>query len=132
MCDSAQAGFDAAQYDWTGIFEEAPDQVRVGDGCPVGSLVVHTAGGVIVALAAFFQCGMVCHHRVDAAGGDAPEQTRFAQTGDIRLGLSVWLGDDTHLVACLQQQLANQRSPDERAVDVAVAADQDNIQVIPA
>ena len=131
MGHPAQGGFDTAQDDGAGILVKAADEIGVGDHRPVGAAVVLTAGSVIIGAAFLFVGGVIGDHRIDAAAGDPPEQYRLTQAGDIGIGSGIRLGNDPHPESGSFQHPANDRRTDERAVDITVAADQDDIQLIP-
>ncbi len=131
MCHPAQGGFDPAQDDRAGILVKAADEVGVSDHRAIGAAVVLAAGSVIIGAAFVFIGGVIGDHRIDAAAGDPPEQYRLAQAGDIGIGSGIRLGNDPHAESGAFQHPADHGGTDERAVDIAVTADQDDIQFIP-
>ncbi len=128
----AQGGFDPAQDDRAGVLEMTANEIRIGNDCPVGTAVVLTAGSVVVRAAFFLEGGVIGHHRVDAAAGHPPEQARLAQAGDVCRGGDIGLGDDPHPVAGALKHPSDHGRADEGAVDIAVTADQDHIERVPA
>ena len=130
--DAPQAGLDAAEHDGRGLFAAAADQVRVGDHRPVWPPVVAAARGVVVGLAAQARGGAVGDHGVDGAAGDAPEQARLAQAGEVRGRVRVRLGDDADAEALLDEHPADHRHAHEGRVDVSIAGDQDHVERVPA
>ncbi len=111
---------------------KAADDVGIDDRSPVGAAGVLPAGGVIVRAARLFQSGVVGNHRVDAAGGHAPEQARLPETGDIHIRFRVGLGDDPNAVAGVEQHFPDDGGTDKGAVDVGIAGHQDDVERIPA
>ncbi len=132
MGGPAQGGFHAAQHDRDGVFEVAADQVRIDQRGAVGAFGVFPAGGVIILAAGTSGGGIVGDHRVDRAGADAPEQTRLTQAGDVRFGLNIRLCDDPDLVTRVEQDFADHRHAHERGINVGVAGDENDVELLPA
>ena len=123
-----KAGLHPTDNDRPRIFKIAAHQVAIGDHCQVRAPVVQTAGGEIVLAALFADGGIVCDHRIHAAGGDTPEKIRFAQTADVLPAVDIGLGDDSHPVARVQQNLADDGYADKRRIHVGIPGHQDDIQ----
>jgi hypothetical protein len=55
MGNPPQAGLNAPQYDRSGVFEKAPDEVGVDDGGPVWTPIIDSTGGVVILFPFFFR-----------------------------------------------------------------------------
>ena len=86
--------------------------------------------GVVGARAAIG--GVAVDHRVHVAGGDAKEQVGLAQLAEGVGAVPVRLRDDADAETLRLQQPSDQRHAEARMVDVAVAADNDDVAGIPA
>ena len=51
--------------------------------------------------------------KIEAPGGDPPEQGGFAQPRDVT-AVDIRLADDAHPETCIDKHLPNHRNPDER------------------
>ena len=114
------------------LFTKATDDIRIDDGSAIGATVVHTTGGVIVGAARLHEGGVIGDHGIDTAGGDTPEEARLTQATDIEVSLWVGLGYDADVETGIMKHFADDRSTDERTVDVGITRNQDDIQAIPA
>jgi hypothetical protein len=132
MGDAPQAGLDSAEDDGSGRLEMPPDQVGIGDHGPVGTTVVDAPGGEIIAAPPLSGGRVIGDHGIHAPAGHPPEQLRLPQPGDVAAVAYVRLGDDAHAIPRLHEHPADDRHPDMRGIDIAVARDQDYVQSFPS
>ena len=138
MWDAAQGGFDSAENNGRGKigagerFHISPNETGVNDGGAVGAAVVFSAGGVIVSAAFLFKCGVIGDHRIHASGGDAPKELGRAEPADVGEGVGARLGDDPNAIPRIREDFADDGCPHEGAVYIAVAADDDDVEGVPA
>jgi len=129
--DAAQTGLDAADHDLhTGVGFAAALRVD-GDGA-VGALVRRAVRGVGVVGAGFAISRVAVDHRIHIAGSDAEEEARPTQRLEGFGTVPGRLGDDAHAQALRFQKAADQGHAEARMVDIAVAADQDDVALVPA
>ena len=127
MRDAAEGGFDAAEDDGLRWLEGGADGVRVGDGGAVGAAGIRAAGGEVVLVAALAGGRVVRHHRVDAAGGDAPEEQGLAERAEGVRVMDVGLREEGDAEAVAHEDLS-----DDGDADVGVARDEDDVGRVPA
>ena len=71
--------------------------------------------------------GILVHHRVHAAWGNAEEQARAAQLLEVaEVAVPVRLRNDGHAIACCLQRPSNDGGPEGWMVYIGVAREQDN------
>ncbi len=131
MGQSAQRRLHAAGDD-RHAGEGLAGAVAVGQRGPVGAQADAAAGRVGVVVADFLVGGVMIDQRVHVAGADAEEEARPAELPPRFAGAPVGLGQHGNAEA-LGLQHANQDGGGEAGVvDVGVAADQDDVNVVPA
>ena len=85
----------------------------------------------VVGTKAFVSCIMV-HHRVHAACRDAEKQPRLAEFPEVaQVVTPVGLRDDAYFVAFLFKCASDNRRPERWMVDVRVAADKHDVELVP-
>ena len=75
------------------------------------------------------------HHRVHVSAGDAEEETWPAAGGEVGEAarfVPARLAHDADPEPARGEQAADQRNPEGRVIDVRVAVDQDDVELIPS
>ena len=129
---SAQRCLDAADHDGRVRVERLED-ARIDGHRAVGAESGLAAGRVGVVAAQAEVGRVVVHHRIHAAGRDAEEEARFAQFAEVaQVVAPVGLRHDGHAVAFGLQQPADDRRSEGGVIDVGIAGEQDDVEVVPA
>lgn len=132
MGQAPEGGFDAA-HDDRDMREQPFEDLGVDRHGIVGAEPRLAAGRVGV-VAPQAQVGrVVVDHRVHRPGRDAEKEPRHAQLGEVaQIVAPVGLRHDGHVVAFGLQQAADHRRAERRVVDVCVAREEDDVQLIPS
>ncbi len=131
MGDAPQRRFDAAEHDGHAR-HRAADQVRVDDAGAVRAQAGLAAGRVLILGPHLLLRGQLVQHAVEVARGDADEEARSTQTQHVVGPIPARLGDEPHAVAATLEEASDQHRSERRVVDVRVAADDQDIQLVPA
>ena len=98
----------------------------------VGAPTPFPARGVGIVVAALLVHRVVVHHGVHVARRHEKAQARLAELGHAGRVAPIGLGDNAHLVAVGLQHAGNDGRAEGGMVDVGVAGDVDEINLIPA
>ena len=127
-----QRGLDAP-HDHRHMGEEALEDARVDRHGVVGAEARAAAGRIGVVVAQPEVGRVVVDHRVHRSGRDAEEEARRTELGEVaQVVLPVGLGDDGDAVALGLEQAADDRGAEGRVVDVGVAREENDVEVIPS
>ena len=113
-------------------FSVTSNQPGINNRCAVWSAIILATWRVVIVAAFLFERCVIGDHRIDAASRHAPEKFGFAEPADVHERIGAGLGDDPDAVSRIREDFANHRGPHEGAVYIAVAADDDDIERIPA
>ena len=128
---ATQACLDATDNDG-GVLERLADEVAVDRDGTVGAVTLLAAGGIGVGVAAVLGHRIVVDHGVHVAGADQKAQARLAEHRDAGGVGPVGLADDAHLVAVRVEYAADDGHAKAGVVHVGVAADVDEVALVPA
>ncbi len=128
---SPRSGLEAADHDRQ-AGEVVPRERRVGDRRAIGP--PHAAAGPVdVDAALALRGGVVRDHRVDGPRGHAHEQSRCGQPLPARaVRLEIRTVEHPDAVALRLEVAADHRVAEARVVDVAVAGDDQHVELVPA
>ena len=128
---TTQARLDAADDDGR-VLERLADEVAVDRDGAVGAVPLFTARGVGIGVATMLGHRVVIDHGVHVAGGDQKAQARLAEHGDTGGIGPVGLTDNAHFVAVCVEHAADDGHAKAGMVHVGVAADVDEVALVPA
>ena len=130
--ETAQRGFDAAQYDrHVGI--ELLENLGIDDGGILGPHVVTTVGRVGIFGAQPSGSRIFVDHRVHASRGDAEEQSRPSQFLEVtKVAVPVGLRHDGYAESLRLERASDDGSTEGRMINVGIARKQNDVYVVPS
>lgn len=131
MGQTAQARLDAADDDG-GILKRLADEVTVDRDGTIGAVPLLATRGIGVGVAAVLGHRIVVDHGVHVAGADEKAQARLAEHRDAGGVGPVGLADNAHLVTVCIKDAADDGHAKAGMVHVGVAADVDEVALVPA
>lgn len=131
MGQTAQARLDAADDDG-GILKRLADEVTVDRDGTIGAVPLLATRGIGVGVAAVLGHRIVVDHGVHVAGADEKAQARLAEHRDAGGVGPVGLADNAYLVTVCIKDAADDGHAKAGMVHVGVAADVDEVALVPA
>ena len=128
---AAQARLDATDDDRS-VLERLADEVAVDRDGSVGAAPLLATGGIGVGVAAVLGHRIVVDHGVHVAGADEKAQARLTEHADAGGVSPVGLADNAHLVTVCIEYAADDGHAKAGMVHVGVAADVDEVALVPA
>ena len=128
---AAQTRLDAADDDG-GVLERLADEVAVDRDGSIGTAPLLATRGIGVGVAAVLGHRIVVDHGVHVAGADEKAQARLAEHRDAGGVGPVGLTDNAHLVTVCIEYAADDGHTKAGVVHVGVAADVDEVALVPA
>ena len=131
VCQTTQARLDAADDDGR-VFERLADEIAIDRDGSVGPVAFLAARSIGVGVTTVLGHRIMVDHGVHVAGADQKAQARLAEHGNAGGVGPVGLADDAHLVAVCVEDAADDSHAKAGMIHVGVAADIDEVALVPA
>ena len=132
MCQSPHRSFDTAQYYWD-IGKELFQDLGVDNRGIIRPHVVARVWAVRIVVSLSAVGSVAVNHRVHSPRRYGKAQPRLPQLLEVtEVAVPVGLRDYGHLESFRFQHTANHRGSESRVVDISVAAEEDDIELIPS